>query len=177
VLGFLRQPNLRVLRPATSQGKSVVKKKFASLLIAVGAMFVSRAHANPAEDQATFQAIFSAWTQAFNEKRFPAVCDLFSKALTADYQGAPSKDYSSICSGFEKIFLEKGVAYHNDFRIHQIVRADNVAAVRITWYLDVYKEGAHFSSVQEEGLDVFRQQENGKWEIVNFIAYPVTPEK
>jgi ketosteroid isomerase-like protein len=158
-------------------GGIMIKKWFALLIVALNAIVMSGAHADAAEDRATFQAIFRAWTEAFNEKRFPEVCDLFSKSLTADYQGAEAKDYSGICSGFDRIFQEKGVVYHNDFKIHRIVRARDLATVRITWYLNVYKEGAHFAAIQEEGLDVFQKQENGNWEIVNFIAYPVLPER
>ena len=160
-----------------SMGKIMVGRIVASLIVALSAASVSSARANAAEDQATFQAIFSAWTQAFNEKRFPEVCNLFSRSVVANYQGAPPKDYSGICNGFKKIFQEKDVVYRNDFKIRQIYRSNDMAAVRITWYLDVYKEGAHLSSIQEEGLDVFQKQANGRWEIVNFIAYPVSPEK
>ena len=155
----------------------MIKKNFAALIIVLGAAGVSNAQASAEEDQAAFQAVFSAWTQAFNEKRFPEVCDLFSRSVIAAYQGAPAKNYTTLCNGFEKIFQQAGIVYHNDFKIHQIYRSNDQAAVRITWYLDVYKEGAHLSSIQEEGLDIFQKQESGKWEIVNFIAYPVSPEK
>lgn len=155
----------------------MIRKYVAALLLASGALASSAAYADAAEDQATFQAIFSNWTKAFNEKRYPEVCDLFSGSLVADYQGAPKKDYASICNGFKNLFAEKSSVHHNDFRMHQIYRTADLATVRITWYLDVYKDGAHVSSVQEEGLDVFQKQEDGKWKIVNFIAYPVPPGK
>jgi ketosteroid isomerase-like protein len=165
------------MRGSDSTGEIMIKKNLASLIIALSLACMSSAHADAAEDRETFQAIFSAWTQSFNEKRFPEVCNLFSRSLSADYQGARTKDYAGICNGFKTIFQEKDVIYHNDFKIHQIVRANDLAAVRITWYLNVYKEGAHVSAIQEEGLDVFQRQANGNWEIVNFIAYPVLPEK
>ena len=155
----------------------MVKKNVAGLMVVMSAACMPTAHASDAEDLAAFQALFRTWTKAFNEKKFPEVCNLFSRSLIADYQGAPTKDYATICNGFERIFKQTGIAYHNDFKIHRIYRSNDQAAVRITWYLDVYKEGAHLSSIQEEGLDVFQQQESGKWEIVNFIAYPVPPEK
>lgn len=67
--------------------------------------------------------------------------------------------------------------YHSDFKIHQIYRSSDLAAVRITWYLHVYKNGWHVSLTREEGLDVFQKQADGKWQIVNFIAYPLMPER
>jgi ketosteroid isomerase-like protein len=158
-------------------GEIMVKRKFAGLIVALNLACMSHAQADAAEDQAAFQAIFSAWTKAFNEKRFPEVCSLFSRSLNSDYQGAPTKDYAATCNGFQKIFQQTEYVYHNDFKIHQIYRSNDQAAVRITWYLNVYKEGAHHSSIQEEGLDIFQKQKSGKWEIVHFIAYPVPPEK
>lgn len=125
------------------------------------------------EDRVDFQKIFAEWTAAFNEKKFPVVCNLFSKSIIANYQGAPQKNYAMICDGFRKIFQEKETIYHNDFKIHAIYRSNDLAAVRITWYLTVYKKGIQISSIQEEGLDILRRQTNNKWQIVNFIAYPV----
>ncbi len=155
----------------------MIKKKFAVLIFTLNAACISSAQANDVEDKATFQTIFTEWTKAFNDKKFPEVCGLFSRSVIAAYQGAPAKDYAALCNGFEKIFQQAGFVYHNDFRIHQIYRSNDQAAVRITWYLDVYEKGVHLSSIQEEGLDIFQKRESGKWEIVNFIAYPVPPEK
>jgi hypothetical protein len=39
--------------------------------------------------------------------------------------------------------------------------------------LDVYNKGKHISSTQEEAIDIFQKQANKKWQIVNFIAYPI----
>lgn len=136
--------------------------------------FLSEIHASPKTIKAVnFQQIFSDWTKAFNEKKFPQVCELFAKSISADYQGSPQKDYNKICDGFKKIFQEKDTIYHNDFKIHHIYSSNAFAAVRITWYLHIYKNGKQTSSIQEEGLDIFQKQANGKWQIVNFIAYPV----
>lgn len=139
--------------------------------------FVAPGYAGTEEELPDFQGIFTSWTQAFNQKEFPRVCDLFSKSITADYQGAPRKNYSSMCDGFRKIFQEKEMRYRNSFKIHQIYHANNLAAVRVTWYLDVYKKGVRISSIQEEGMDVFQKQADGKWRIVNFIAYPIASKR
>lgn len=137
----------------------MIKKALAWLIVALNVVFMSTAQANVAEDEATFQAIFRAWTQAFNEQRFPEVCKLFSRSLIADYQGAQTKNYSSMGNGFKKIFEEREVVYHNDLKLHQIYRSNDLATVRITWYLNICKEGVHLSSMQEEGLDVFQKQD------------------
>ncbi|QBR85298.1 nuclear transport factor 2 family protein [Legionella israelensis] len=120
-----------------------------------------------------FEDIFDAWTKAFNQKKYPEVCELFSKKIKADYQGVPRKNYSTICKGFQKIFQETEMTYQNQFKIHEVYQSNNLAAVRITWYLSVYKKGVHQYSIQEEGLDIFQKDDNNKWKIVNYIAYPV----
>lgn len=150
--------------------------KFFRLLAILLFIFISNSYAKTTEDQPNFQAIFSSWTDAFNQKKYPEVCDLFSPSLISNYQGAPQKNYTKTCEGFQKIFLQekqKNISYHNDFKIHQIYYSGNLAAVRITWYLDIYKNGKLSSSIQEEGLDIFEKQPNGQWKIVNFIAYPI----
>jgi ketosteroid isomerase-like protein len=131
------------------------------------------AHAESGADRAMFQALFNAWTQAFNQKKYPEVCELFSVSIAADYQGAPKKDYTAMCEGFRRIFAEADTVYHNAFQIHEIHRSHELATVRITWYLHVTRKDMPTVSVQEEGLDVLRRQADGKWRIVNFIAYPV----
>lgn len=135
------------------------------------------AHAEPPGDRAMFQALFEAWTQAFNQKKYPEVCELFSVSIAADYQGAATKDYAAMCEGFRRIFAEEDTVYRNAFRLHEIHRSGDLAAVRITWYLHVSRKGVPAVSVREEGLDVLRRQANGKWQIVNFIAYPVPSEE
>jgi ketosteroid isomerase-like protein len=133
----------------------------------------SPGYADASNDEVNFQKLFTEWTNAFNQKQYPKVCHLFAKSVHADYQGSSQKNYAKICEGFRKIFQEKEMTYHNDFKIHHIYRSDDLAAVRITWYLNIYKNGKHMSFIQEEGLDIFQRQTNKKWEIINFIAYPV----
>jgi ketosteroid isomerase-like protein len=148
--------------------------RFFKLLLITTIFIFSNGYASTSEDSANFQALFNSWTRAFNQKKFPEVCLLFSKSVTADYQGSPKKNYAMMCNNFRKLFQEKDMAYHNAFKIHQVYRSKDLAAVRITWYLDIYKKGVHISSIQEEGLDVLQKQANDKWQIVNFIAFPVT---
>lgn len=142
-------------------------------ILLVALTFFSETHAGIKDNKINFQKIFSTWTKAFNEKKFPEVCELFSKSITADYQGTPRKDYSIICNGFKKIFAEKNKYYHNAFKIHHLYHSNDLAAVRITWYLDVYEKGKHISSTREEGLDIFQKQANGDWKIIYFLAYPL----
>ncbi|VVC75377.1 hypothetical protein AQUSIP_06670 [Aquicella siphonis] len=142
----------------------------------ISVSLTSNGYASKANDKVLFQELFKSWTKTFNQKKYPEVCDLFSKSIVADYQGSQRKNYSKLCFGFKKIFKEKNMVYHNNFKIHKIYHSNNLAAVRITWYLDIYKNGAHVSTIQEEGLDILQKQSNNQWQIVNFIAYPVSQQ-
>lgn len=120
-----------------------------------------------------FDQIFLAWVDAFNHKNLAGSCNLFSKNLLASYQGVPPKNYYTVCNGFKKIFHEtRDYQYH--FKLHQIYRANDLAAVRITWYLRISEQGKLISTVQDEGLDIFKQNKRGEWKIINYLGYPKT---
>jgi ketosteroid isomerase-like protein len=129
--------------------------------------------ANESQDYALFEKIFTDWTLAFNQKKLAPTCALFSKELTANFQGAPLKSYNSICEGFKRVFKQKDKSYRYSFKLNQIYRSGNLAAVRITWYFHEYEQGKLISKTQDEGLDVFLKDSNNQWKIVNYIAYPV----
>lgn len=120
-----------------------------------------------------FQKLFEQWTQGFNQKNLATSCGLFSTALSANYQGIPPKNYTNVCNGFKKIFQEKNRDYHYHFKINDVYQTQQLAAVRITWYLDIYENKKLISTIQDEGLDVLEQDMNGTWRIINYLAYPV----
>lgn len=123
------------------------------------------------KDRAEFTQVFTRWTNAFNRREEAASCGLFSPRVVANYRGVPQKNYTSICDGFKKIFQDKNKNYHYRFVLHDIYRAGDLAAVRITWYLQVNEDGKAVSSTQDEGIDVLEKSPTGKWEIVNYLAY------
>lgn len=123
-------------------------------------------------DREIFDTIFKAWTSSFNQRDLTGTCNLFAKSLVADYQGTPQKNYVSICQGFEKIFKETDTHYYYRYQLRDVYRSGDLAAVRITWYLSAIKNNKKLPDVQDEGIDIFKKQ-NGKWEIINYIGYPV----
>ena len=123
-----------------------------------------------------FNYLFQSWTDAFNKKQLSQTCALFSKNVTALYQGIPSKDYSSICNGFKKIFNQKKMKYQYDFKIHRIYCEARLAVVRITWYLKIFDQKKLVNVVQDEGMDVLTK-DKGHWQIINYIAFPVSKKK
>jgi hypothetical protein len=110
-------------------GSGVYMRWVKLFVIAMGVLTFA-AHA---EDKENFQKIYAAWTDAFNHKKLPEVCALFSKSVIGDYRGVPQKRYSPLCGSFKKIFQENDMSYHNEFKIHEIYYSNDLAAVRITW--------------------------------------------
>ncbi|AAU28506.1 TPA: hypothetical protein JBG74_05345 [Legionella pneumophila] len=129
--------------------------------------------ANKNNDFVLFEKIFTDWTLAFNQKKLAPTCALFSKSLIANYQGAPQKNYTSICHGFKKIFQQTRKNYQYHFKLKQVYRSGHLAVARITWYLQIFEQGKLISETQDEGLDVFLKDAQNQWKIINFIGYPV----
>jgi ketosteroid isomerase-like protein len=141
------------------------------VLFLISFFFTSLVFAVEENSLQLFQRIFSTWTKAFNHKDLAGSCNLFSTNLEAHYQGAPVKNYQSICNGFKKVFQGKK-DYQYRFKLHQVYRSHNWASVRITWYLTISEHGKVISETVDEGLDVFERDSQGHWKIVNYLAYP-----
>lgn len=123
-------------------------------------------------DEAIFQKVFTDWTAAFNKKDLNKTCGLFSLTVSADYQGYPTKNYASLCEGFETIFKDTK-HFDYSFKINQVYRSGDLAAVRITWKLRITDNGKLISEGQDEGMDIFQKDSLGHWKIVNYLGYGV----
>lgn len=143
--------------------------RFITMIISF--LLASNAVADKNQDHKIFEKIFSEWTYAFNHKDLNGSCNLFSKDLIASYQGVPKKTYASVCDGFKKIF-KSDLNYQYQFKLHQVYRSQDLAAVRLTWYLKISENGKLISDTQDEGLDVFKKNSQGEWKIVNYLGYP-----
>jgi len=146
--------------------------RFSVTLLVFSCIFLMVSEAANASDRDEFTALFEHWTTAFNHKDLSATCALFAKNVSANYRGTPRKNYASICGGFKKIFHDPNKQYRYQFRLHQIYRSQNLAAVRITWYLQMLEKGKSLVHTQDEGLDVMRKNQ-GQWQIVNYVGYQV----
>jgi ketosteroid isomerase-like protein len=146
------------------------KKSHFCLLFVLLAAFSLRAE--PLENSySTFQQIFNRWTDAFNQRDLINTCGLFDPSLVASFPAAENKNYSDLCADFKKLFQEKNKHYQYHFKLHKVYRSGDLAAARITWYLSVHQGNKKIFSSREEGLDIFKRQPNGKWQIINYIAY------
>jgi steroid delta-isomerase len=55
-----------------------------------------------------------------------------------------------------------------------VIVAGDLAVVRLTWTLTVSVDGAT-ETTEEEGIDIFRRQPDGRWSIARYIAFATTP--
>lgn len=141
------------------------------LLFTFTMLFISlNSYAKHSNDFMMFQHIFSTWTEAFNNRDLFQSCALFSKSVVADYQGVTQKNYTAICDGFKKVFQNNNIQYEYKFKLREVYRSNDLAAIRVTWYLRLYKHGHLMSNTRDEGIDILKLK-NGEWKIVNYIAY------
>lgn len=151
---------------------SFFKCIFNYVIVLTIALLFTTAYAKES-DYHTFDKIFSDWTTAFNNKQLETSCALFAKNVVADYRGTPQKNYDTICNGFKKIFADKNKQYHYRYKLHYVYSDEKIAAARITWYLQITENGKTLPETQDEGLDVFRKDFDGKWVIENYLGYEV----
>lgn len=154
--------------------KGTDMKLIAQLLKVIPVIFLIPSYANDQTDYHTFNQIFKEWSEAFNHKDLKKTCSLFSTALTAEYQGH-TRNYQQVCAGLKKIFTEKNT-YKYHYKIEQVYRSGNLAAVRIKWFFYQYQNGKIKSITQDHGIDVFKQNAHDRWQIVNYLAYMVNNE-
>jgi ketosteroid isomerase-like protein len=132
--------------------------------------------ASKSSDELMFEKVFSNWTNAFDHKDLAGTCSLFSNHIIANYQGAHTKTYTSLCNSFKKIFQEQR-DYQYTFNIRNINRSNNLAAVRITWHLRVSQQGKFISESKDESMDIFERDKRGNWKIINYLGYPAQNQK
>ncbi|MCC5015227.1 MULTISPECIES: hypothetical protein [unclassified Legionella] len=148
------------------------KKEYVTLLVSLALLCSQVAFGAISEDRVFFKKLFTNWTTAFNNRELAKSCNLFSVHIVADYRGISRKNYTNICNGFKKIFADDTRKYHYSFKLHEIYRSEFLAAVRITWYLEIANKNGGVIHVQDEGLDILEKNSKGEWKIINYLSYP-----
>jgi ketosteroid isomerase-like protein len=142
------------------------------LLLAAGASAGARAGDDPAS---TIRAALEQWRLDFNARRADHICELFSRALRYDFQGLPEQNYPLLCARLHRALSDRTRSFQNGLHIKEIIVAGSLAVVRLTWISTVTPSGGHGTTVDEQGLDVFQRQPDGRWQITRYIAYPDEP--
>lgn len=138
------------------------------------AAFACLALCGPAAAQspeADIRAALAQWTEAFNAGRADAVCDLFSRDLLADVRGIPLRDFRGQCDILTKALADRTrqLSYRHD--IGDVTVEGRMAAVRLVWTLTAREAGGRVATTVDQGLDVFRREDDGRWRIVRYMSF------
>lgn len=123
--------------------------------------------------QADIRAALLKWTADFNARNLGEVCDLFAPDLRYDYQGFPERGFDDICKLLRQSLADPGKRYsYAPPAIKDILVSGDLAVVRLTWTLTMKGDAmAQDVTTEEPGIDIFRKQPDGRWQIIRFIAY------
>ncbi len=134
---------------------------------------VAPAGANDAAARAQISAALEQWRLDFNARRAENICALFAPELRYDFQGLPEQNYEQLCMRLRAALADETKTFQYDLNIKEIIVSGSLAVVRLTWTSTLTAaDGKVITKEDEPGLDVFRQQDDGSWKIIRYIAYP-----
>ena len=119
--------------------------------------------ADAAADEAAIRGRFAAWTQAFNARDAAGACDLFAPDLDYAVPDIPHGSYPTMCGNLTRVLGDRrtcGLRYDPP-AIHEVIVEGDLAVVRLTWTITV-TAGGETETTDEEGMDVFRRQPDGR---------------
>jgi uncharacterized protein (TIGR02246 family) len=123
-------------------------------------------------EQAAIRAALTQWMADFNAGRADKVCALFAPDLIAQYRGQPDRSYEALCDLLKRSLGDRNKSYRYALAIKEIVVAGDLGVVRLTWTLTVRgNDTASETTSVEPGIDIFRRQADGSWQISRFLAY------
>jgi uncharacterized protein (TIGR02246 family) len=134
----------------------------------------AQAQDSAAAQQQIREAI-ETWRKAFNSGDANGVCDLFAPELIADFQGQPERNYESLCASLRRSLRDNRRSFRYTSDIKEILVSGDLVVVRLTWTLEVTRNGRDRHKSQEPGMDIFRLQSDGRWRIIRYLAYPAKP--
>ena len=144
----------------------------------VFAMLLAAVYASAANDDSTsavqnqIRAELEKWTQDFNSRNASAaVCSLFAADLISNFRGQPEDSYGSLCANLQMALADQSNTYHYDLEIKEIIVSCDMAVVRLVWTLKVRPKDGPETTTREPGLDIFRRQPDGNWQISRYMAY------
>lgn len=144
---------------------------FGNIAVALLALVLLRGPAAAQSPEAEIRAALERWTQAFNAGRADEVCDLFSRDLLADVRGIPLRDFNGQCDILKKALADgtRRLSYRHDIR--DVTVEGRMAAVRLVWTLTAREAGGRVATTIDQGLDVFRREDDGRWRIVRYMSF------
>jgi uncharacterized protein (TIGR02246 family) len=125
--------------------------------------------------QNEIRSALEKWRSAFNDRDERQVCDIFAPDLVANYQGAPERDYASLCQLLQTAVQDSQKTFRYSLNVNEILVYGETAVVRLVWTLEIEQDGTPKGTVEETAVDIFRHQADGSWKISRYLAYPASP--
>jgi uncharacterized protein (TIGR02246 family) len=142
----------------------------------VAALLSPAAAQSDSAAQAAIRGALTQWMTDFNAGDAEKACSLFAPDLIAQVRGQPERGYSDLCELLRRSLSDRTKTYKYALAIKEILVADDLAAVRLTWTLKVRRKDTGDETASDEfGLDIFRRQGDGSWKISRFISYDTSP--
>ncbi|MBO0738864.1 MAG: hypothetical protein J2P48_20240, partial [Alphaproteobacteria bacterium] len=85
------------------------------------AWLVGLASVDAATAEDAIRTSLEKWQLAFNERDETHVCDIFAADLVANYQGAPQRDYASLCQLLQNAVQDPDSEYRYSLNIDEIL--------------------------------------------------------
>jgi steroid delta-isomerase len=116
----------------------------------------------------------ATWTEQFNARDTAGVCTLFAPGLRYNVEGlATEQTYKDMCDRLHRALTGREVTYRYRLEIQEIIVSGDIAVVRLVWYDTVSRPGVPDVMTPEQGMDIFRRQDDGSWKIIRYLAYSV----
>jgi steroid delta-isomerase len=147
-------------------------RSHAAAAFAIMFVFAAMSPGARADDAAgEIRAALTQWTDDFDAGRTDKICDLFASDVRADVRGAAERDHAAICDLLVSSLKDESKHYHYAMDIKEVLVFGDVAVVRLVWTLTIkLANGASVESV-EPGMDIFKKQSDGSWQIIRYMAY------
>jgi|SRR6478609_5358203 len=132
-------------------------------------------HRDPAADTAAITAALQKFPPDFNARDYPALCGLFAEDVVLNYPGLTAeRGRDAFCARMRKTLSDPDRQFsYAAPEIREVLVDGDLATVALTWTLTVKDaSGKVLETVREDGLDVFRRQPDGTWQIHISHAFP-----
>jgi ketosteroid isomerase-like protein len=141
---------------------------------------------DPAADTAAITAALQKFPHDFNARDYPALCGLFAEDVVLNYPGLTAeRGRDAFCARMTTAIFECAVELRKTLsdpdrqfsyaepEIREVLVDGDLATVALTWTLTVKdSSGKVLETVKEDGVDVFRRQSDGTWQIHISHAFP-----
>jgi steroid delta-isomerase len=147
------------------------------LAVASSIMTASVSRADDTTDKQAIVERLNGFSDAFNARDVPKLCDLFAPDLIATIPLSAETSRDKLCGNLGRLLAMQDLQLRYDHPdIREVIVNGDIAVVRLVWTLTARK-GDVEDSTPEGGLDVFRRQPDGRWSIVRMAAFPFRPNK